>query len=78
MTGDTARVDRMVRMANQISVSVPDARLAADETAAHLRAFWAPVMIDDLADVARREPERLQPAVRAALALLRPVETAHG
>jgi hypothetical protein len=78
MSGDTVRLDRIVRMANQISVSVPDGRQAAEETAAHLRSFWAPVMIADLADVAAREPERLQPAVRAALALLRPLESAHG
>ncbi len=78
MSADAVRLDRIVRMANQISVSVPDARLAAEETAAHLRTFWAPVMIDDLDELARREPERLQPAVLSALALLRPIEAAHG
>lgn len=39
---------RLVDMANQIAMSVPDRDRAAEETAAHLRAFWTPAMIRSL------------------------------
>jgi NADH-dependant formate dehydrogenase delta subunit FdsD len=65
------RDDRLVAMANQIAANVPDPARAAEQTAAHLRAFWAPVMIADLAAIARRTPDVATPAVHAALSTLR-------
>jgi NADH-dependant formate dehydrogenase delta subunit FdsD len=67
----SARTEHLVRMANQIAANVPDPACAAEQTAAHLRAFWAPVMIDDLAAIAAENPDDLVPAVRAALSTLR-------
>ena len=69
---------RLVKMANQIAASVPDPARAAELTAAHLRTFWAPVMIDDLAAIAHDSPEAVSPAVRDALAALRPEGASHG
>lgn len=66
------RDDRLVRMANQIAASVPDPSRADELTAAHLRGFWAPSMIEALAVVATDDPDRVDPAVHAALARLRP------
>ena len=51
------RDDRLVTMANQIAANVPDPEHAAEQTAAHLRTFWAPVMIEDLAAIAHVRPE---------------------
>jgi hypothetical protein len=65
-------------MANQIAASVPDPAHAAEQTAAHLRTFWAPVMIDDLAAIAHHHPELMTPAVHQALAALRPEGASHG
>ena len=72
MTDDTAHRAKLVRMANQISASVPDATHAADQTASHLRMFWAPSMVDELAVAAHEDPAAVTPAVRAALSALRP------
>ena len=66
------RDDRLVRMANQIAANVPDPARAAEQTAAHLRGFWAPSMIEALAVVAAEQPERLTAAVREALSFLDP------
>jgi hypothetical protein len=76
-SSENARTDRIVRMANQIAASVPDPSRAADQTAAHLLTFWAPVMIADLLEAARQEPERVSPTVHAALSTLRPTEVPH-
>lgn len=65
------RDDRLVAMANQIAANVPDPARAAEQTAAHLRTFWAPVMIDDLAAIAHDQPDVVAPAVREALSTLR-------
>ena len=65
------RTEHLVRMANQIAANVPDQQRAAEQTAAHLRAFWAPAMIDDLAAHAASHPDDLVPAVHAALSTLR-------
>lgn len=64
------RDDRLVTMANQIAANVPDPAHAAEQTAAHLRAFWAPVMIEDLAAIAAQRPESVATAVREALSAL--------
>ena len=69
---------RLVSMANQIAASVPDRSRSSEQTAAHLQAFWAPTMIDELASVARDQPDLLAPAVREAVTTLRPTEAAHG
>ncbi|MDO8308199.1 MAG: formate dehydrogenase subunit delta [Actinomycetota bacterium] len=58
-------------MANQIAASVPDAARSAEQTAAHLHAFWTPQMIADLRLAAGTDPERLRADVHRALALLR-------
>jgi hypothetical protein len=65
------RDDRLVTMANQIAANVPDPARAAEQTAAHLRTFWAPVMIEDLAAIAAEQPERVTAAVHEALSTLR-------
>jgi hypothetical protein len=57
-------------MANQIAANVPDQTRAAEQTAAHLRSFWAPAMIDDLATVAGKRPDLVVSSVREALASL--------
>ena len=72
------RDERLVAMANQIAANVPDPARAAEQTAAHLRTFWAPVMIDDLAAIAHDRPELMTPAVHQALAALRPEGASHG
>jgi hypothetical protein len=62
--------ERLVRMANQIAASVPDRDRAAEETAAHIRSFWAPSMIDDLLVEAHRYADRLSPVASEALTIL--------
>jgi hypothetical protein len=64
--------DSLVRMANQIALSVPDQALAAEQTAAHLKAFWTPSMIDELTREVARDPECVNSTVKQALADLRP------
>jgi hypothetical protein len=66
------RTEHLIRMANQIAANVPDQTRAAEQTAAHLRTFWAPVMIDDLARIAGEQPDLVAPAVREALSSLTP------
>jgi hypothetical protein len=78
VTAEAARIDHLVRMANQIARSVPDPAQAPTQTAAHLRTFWATVMVDDLAVVAADSPDRLDPIVHDALSLLRPAEVPGG
>ena len=62
---------RLVDMANQIAMSVPDRDRAAEETAAHLRAFWTPAMIRSLDERAATGRSGLRAEVTDALALLR-------
>jgi hypothetical protein len=61
----------VVRMANQIAANVPDRRAAAQQTAAHIRSFWAPSMIDELLAEAHRYPAELSPVAQSALDILR-------
>ena len=61
---------RLVAMVDQIAASVPDRQRAAEETAAHLRAFWPPRMIADLREVAAADAAGLSPTALDALALL--------
>ena len=72
------RDDRLVTMANQIAANVPDRAHAAEQTAAHLRTFWAPVMIDDLVAIVHDSPDAVVPAVHEALSALRPEGASHG
>ncbi len=72
------RTDALVRMANQIAANVPDPAHAGEQTAAHLRTFWAPVMIDDLAAIVHGNPAAVTPPVLEALAALRPEGASHG
>jgi hypothetical protein len=65
-------------MANQIAANVPDPSHAAEQTANHLRTFWAPVMIDDLAEIVHANPDAVTPPVHEALAALRPEGASHG
>ena len=62
---------RLVDMANQIAMSVPDRGRAAEETAAHLRAFWTPAMIRALDDHATAGQGDLSAVVVDALDMLR-------
>lgn len=61
---------RLVDMANQIAANVPDRANAAQQTALHLRTFWAPSMRDSLAAYATDHPEVLSPEAREAVAML--------
>jgi formate dehydrogenase subunit delta len=65
------RTARLVQMANQISTNVPDRGRAAELTAEHLRAFWTPAMVDELAAHAADHPDELSSEVLNSLALLR-------
>lgn len=70
--------ERLVAMANQIALGVPDRRHVSEQVAFHLRSFWAPSMIDELAAYAPTHEGELQPEVLAALAVLRPQAVSHG
>lgn len=72
------RTEHLVKMANQIAANVPDPANAAQQTATHLRTFWAPVMIDDLVAIAHDSPDAVAPAVHEALSALRPEGASHG
>lgn len=61
----------LVKMANQISASVPDRASVPEQTAAHLKTFWTPSMIAALAAHTRERPDAVEPSVLAALELLR-------
>lgn len=67
----------VVKMANQISMNVPDRSRVAEQTATHLRSFWAPVMIDELARCVSAEPGAVTPEVIAALVQLGKLEAVH-
>ncbi|MEI6360877.1 MAG: formate dehydrogenase subunit delta [Actinomycetes bacterium] len=70
-------VESLVKMANQIAVSVPDQGAAVEQTVTHLKSFWAPAMIDALARHRADHPDAVSPTVATALDILRP-EYAHG
>ncbi len=67
----------LVKMANQIAASVPERTRVPTLTAAHLRKFWAPVMIDTLDARVRDEPDAVSADVREALTILRPDGARH-
>jgi len=69
---------RLVTMANQIALGVPDRAHVAAQVAQHLRSFWAPSMINHLAAHAAASPGDLQPEVIEALVNLRPKVLNHG
>jgi hypothetical protein len=69
---------RLVAMANQIALGVPDRTHVADQVAHHIRSFWAPSMINELATHAAASPGDLQPEVIDALTTLRPKVVNHG
>jgi formate dehydrogenase subunit delta len=66
---------RLVAMANQIGdffATQPDARVAADGVATHLRRFWEPRMRAELlAHAAAGGEKELSPLVREAVEILR-------
>ena len=70
--------ERLVAMANQIALGVPDRRHVSEQLVTHLRSFWAPSMIDELAAYAPAHESELQPEVIDALAVLRPQAVSHG
>ena len=70
--------ERLVTMANQIALGVPDRRHVSEQVAFHLRSFWAPSMIDELAAYAPAHESELRPEVLEALAVLRPQAVSHG
>lgn len=59
----------LVKMANEIALNSPrqEEQLAADFVLSHLRRFWAPSMLQQLADYAANGSDDLQPAVKKAL-----------
>lgn len=62
---------RLVAMANQIALSVPDREHAAQRTAEHLRAFWAPSMLEALDAHVAEHGDDVSAEVHDALAILR-------
>ena len=70
--------ERLVTMANQIALGVPDRHHVSEQVVTHLRSFWAPSMIDELAAYAPSHESELQPEVIDALAVLRPQAVSHG
>ena len=68
--------EHLVKMANQIGMSVPDQSAAATLTAAHLKSFWSPSMIEELARYGVDHPEAVSTTVRSAIDLLRPEHSA--
>ena len=71
------RVESLVKMANQIAISVPDQTAAVEQTATHLKSFWSPAMIQDLDSFRHEHPEAVNQTVGLALDSLRS-EAAHG
>lgn len=69
----SARMDtgRLVAMANQIAVSIPQRDQVVELTAAHLRAFWTPAMLADLQAHAAADGQDVSAEVKDALAVLR-------
>ena len=66
------RTETLTRMAGQIAancVGLTDEQAVARITD-HLRAFWTPVMITQLADFERAHPGDLDPRVSTALSIL--------
>lgn len=70
--------ERLVTMANQIALGVPDRGHVSEQIVTHLRSFWAPSMIDELAAYAPAHEGELHPEVLDALAVLRPQAVSHG
>ncbi len=64
------RTHRLVEMANQIAMSIPDRGHAAELTAAHLRSFWTPAMIAELDAHARENGPDVSAEVHDALSIL--------
>jgi hypothetical protein len=64
-------------MANQIAASVPSRIDVPQQVALHLTTFWAPSMIQLLAQHAEQHPADIAPDVAAALAVLRPKAVLH-
>lgn len=69
---------RLVAMANQIALGVPDRGNVCEQIVTHLRSFWAPSMIDELAAYAPSHEGELRPEVLKALVVLRPQAGSHG
>lgn len=68
------RRDKLVRMANQIVAALASQHgeaQSAEATAAHLRRFWTPRMIEDLLAKAAEAESGLQGPARRAAELLR-------
>ena len=66
------RIETLTRMAGQIAANCSGLsdQQAATRIADHLRAFWTPTMIAELADFERDHSGDLDPRVSAALAHL--------
>ena len=67
------KIAKLIRMANQIGefhAALPEAE-GIEGTAKHLRLYWTPKMIRELAAVARRGGEGLNPTARRAIESLK-------
>lgn len=62
---------RMVDMANQIAMNIPDRSRAAEGTANHLRAFWTPAMLRELDAYVATHQADVSIDVHEALVILR-------
>jgi hypothetical protein len=67
----------VVTYANQIALNIPDRAHAAQGTAAHIRTFWAPSMIEELQAYVIEDPTCVDVIVLAALAELNPIEASN-
>jgi len=69
-------IHHLVKMANQIGdffAAYPDADLARQEVAAHLKRFWDPRMRDAICNnLAQAQTEGLSPLVASAVKTLHP------
>ena len=69
----TAKIDKLVRMANQIGnfyAAMPENE-AADGTARHLKRYWTPKMIGELVAFAEAGRAGLNPIAARAVAALK-------
>ena len=69
----SAKIDKLVRMANQIGAAfgAMPRREAAASAAAHLRLYWTPKMIREIIDFADSHTAGLDPIAAGAVAALK-------
>ena len=73
-----AKIDKLVRMANQIGefFAVMPEREAAEGAANHIRKFWTPKMVDEILAHRASGASGLNPTAARAVAVLSPKKQA--